>query len=59
MQEDRQTGERRTEDVSPFTTIGTVENTTAGSQNSYSDTGAGMQGPSLTGECLYDSLPPR
>jgi hypothetical protein len=59
MQEDRQTDEGRTDNASPFTTIGTVENTTAGSLNSYSDTGAGMQSSSLTGESLYDSLPPR
>ncbi len=44
---------------SSFTILGTVEEVTAGSTNSYSDTGAGMQGPSLTGDESYDSIPTR
>jgi hypothetical protein len=44
---------------SAFTILGTVEETTAGSLNSYSDTGAGMQGSSLTGDESYDAIPAR
>jgi hypothetical protein len=44
---------------SAFTILGTVEERTAGSSDRFSDSGAGMQGASLTGDESYDAIPAR